>query len=72
MGDGHVEEIHKRSVRASFPESSGFSQFSGDLDQAIDLRHRAVLLMASAAAAPVSVPVRPIITRIPIEPLQAA
>jgi hypothetical protein len=72
MGNGHVDEIEQRSVRTSFPERSGLSQFSGDVDQAIDFRHRSVPLMMSAAAAPVCFPMSPIITRIPIEPLQAA
>jgi hypothetical protein len=69
MGDGHVDEIQQRSVRASFPEGSGLSQFFGDLDQTIDFRHRAVLLMVSGAAAPVCFPVSPIIPRTPIKPL---
>jgi hypothetical protein len=52
MGDGHVDEIYERSVRASFPEGSGLPQFFGDLDQTIDLRHHPVLLSISAATAP--------------------
>src|ERR1700677_2303368 len=70
MSDGHVDEIEQRSVRTSFPESSGLSQFSGDVDQAIDFRHRSVPLMMSAAAAPVFFPISPIIPRTPIKPLQ--
>jgi len=69
MGDGHVEEIEQCSVRASLPEGSRLSQFSGDLDQAIDLRHRAVLLMAIAATPPYAFQCGPIITRTPIKPL---
>ena len=44
MNDGHVDEIEQRSVRASFSQSAGFSQFLGDLDQAIGFRHGIVLL----------------------------
>src|ERR1700683_1631744 len=51
MGDGHVDEIHERSVRASFPEGAGLSQFFGDLDQTIDLRHHPALLSISADGA---------------------
>ena len=42
MNDGHVDEIEQRSVRASFSQSAGFSQFLGDLDQAIGFRHGVV------------------------------
>ena len=69
MSKGHVDEIEQGSVRASFRKAPSFPQFFGDLDQAIDFRHRHVLLMISAAVAPVCFPVSAIIRRIPIKPL---
>jgi hypothetical protein len=69
MGYGHVDEIYERPVRASFSESSSLSQLFGDLDQTIDLRHRHVLFLMAAAAAPICFCVSPIIPRTPIKPL---
>jgi hypothetical protein len=69
MSKGHVDEIEQCSVRASFPEASYLAQFFGDLDQTIDFRHRAVLPLISAGAAPICFPVGPIFLRTPIKPL---